>query len=666
MNEDKVYVAPRGQDVVIALMSPGKPLVSPSSQPRVAADTTCASTLETDLTINNPPNGQSFDDAGTTSQSSNTTVLDVEPVPKYRLNKSSFSRDLRLSNTHDEPSLHEILTQERNAWLEDVEARRQVPLDKYGPAQDADVLHHNDDDRGRTPSTCNLQRRQRSCFQEGSMNESSKGIASTWLGLSSAGSDDHDYDSQLSDMDTTPRASAASRASTCSSIDINEFKPLPATPSTFKATIKRFGHKVANSKPANNVEHPAIHPRAGTKVKKGLRKSISSWKIFNSSTSDCEGDSVSSIHNEILDPKKAKTSKRTQQTNSQFDRALSQKAIFDERKRKAEIAYSQQFGTVRKRAKISETCDDLGTGPSERDDFAQVTVRNQNYLVSSIDRTVRSRSHEPDACGSVLSTNESHIQGFSVLPAQGKHTSFLRHTRARSHDSARSSESKTDCLKKKSRSELEKENQRLRLMLKGTGTKTTIRERFGDSRAWSVLDTVAGNKQMAEESVLHKQDGWTSHETTPLARFPPDLDDNGNPPNMEGSQKLSTRPEYGTGPNNDPNVPPMPPLPTNAQQRDPLSVASGNIGRLRETATMKRRAPDFNTTPQAGLPRPLSMVLEGIENESDEDHRVAKCTVNLNGAVGEENVLHRQQPAMNESNYQHVDRSHWAWPEDVF
>ena len=180
----------------------------------------------------------------------------------------------------------------------------------------------------------------RSKFLEGSMNDRSVGVASSWYHDNTSGSDgfDESHASPAGDIDTdsdaTPRAS----------------KPLPPTPTpgTTKKSIFRFGVGRHSEESARTVEEVPKIP----KERKSLRKSISVWnlhalgeKIFGGSTNDA----ASEISVDTITDKRGRVQKdKKTSTAADVD-------IVNERKRKAEEAYAQQFGTKKHKSNLGQS-----------------------------------------------------------------------------------------------------------------------------------------------------------------------------------------------------------------------------------------------------------------------------------------------------------------------
>lgn len=599
------------------------------------------------------------------NQSSDPSTVHVDAPRKYRLNRSSRSRDLHLPNVHHEPSLSEILEQERDAWL----AQSSTNLDTSVPC----YPHHGQSHQS-TASTSRL--KHKSCFQEGSMNETSKGIASTWLTAQPDCTQNHDNDLrsvESSDADGTPRASIASRASTYSSIDINEFKPLPATPSTFKTTIKRLGRRVVNSKSADTVEPPMVSSKPVAKAKKRLRKSMSTWKIFGNSLSDCEEDANLSTDNESSTSKTAKTPKTVTKARLDRDVASSYKFVLDERKRKAEIAYSQQFGTARKRSKYFDLRDHQYNDLSDKCDLGHVpTVRQRDFPQIPTSRTERSTFRDPIDDSLVSPVFQTSPVDLCIPSPSSKLPTFLRHNRSQSHEPTQGTVSKTDHAKKRSRSELEKENQRLRLMLRSKEATPPIREHPGHSCDFLDTRILPSDKQSATTEMIENSDSRGHQELTTsmqpvVGEFEPSRQDVGSDSPSLHLRTPATLQILDTGSRELMDIPPVPRLRETMHHNGALSLISGNTQHVRESATIKHRTPNLHRARQIELPRPLSMVLELVESGNDEDIENGRSDVHLDGTACEENNCHDAHAIQVETGHQHAAASRqWTWPDDVF
>jgi hypothetical protein len=259
------------------------------------------------------------------------------------------------------------------------------------------------------------QKTRRSRFLEGSLNERSGAVASSWYDQDALSEDSYD-------SDATPRASKDTRGS--SSFESNESKPLPITPATVKRK-KLFKLKSSSIKPSEETEQ-APEPQEKPK-RRGLRKSMSTWnfnlgdkmKIFGASTND-------------LTPKAPKPS-RDHQKFVKTPAKDSMKDVMDERKRKAEEAYSQQFVLKKQKSNFGIA------NPLPQAD-APVPTKP-----SSLKRRTPSSS-----------TRTSSASFRNRTPSSNTTQSYLSDLSA----------SESENSKRLSRKELEKENQNLRNMLR--------------------------------------------------------------------------------------------------------------------------------------------------------------------------------------------------------
>jgi hypothetical protein len=278
------------------------------------------------------------------------------------------------------------------------------PKTSRGPSSydEEDVSMRSSED---SVDTATRQATRRSKFVEGSLTERSAAVASSWY--------DHDSISEASiDSDTTPRASKDTRES--GSFESNDSKPLPITPVTVKS--KKLFKLKSSVKSSEDGEEQQAMPK-----KKGLRKSLSTWnfhnlgdkmKIFGSSTND-------------LTPKAIKPEK---------DRYTSSKTParddLDERKRKAEEEYAQQFGLKKQKS---------NNGIANLPQQSQASIATKPSSLKRRTASASSRTPSSSYRNRVSSSNTSY--------------SF-----------ASDSSSDLDNSKRPSREELEKENQELRKM----------------------------------------------------------------------------------------------------------------------------------------------------------------------------------------------------------
>lgn len=264
----------------------------------------------------------------------------------------------------------------------------------------------------------NYQGLRRSKFLEGSMTDRSVAVASTWNELGFRISESSDR-SEETDSDATPRASRASRNSG-SSFDVSEFRPPPTTPSTIKGKLTKLVKRASEdqAKPREDEKKPK---------KKGLRKSMSTWsfhnisdkmKFFGASSSDLPENQDSSV-------------KKDQ--NAEM-------AELKERKRRAEEAHAQQFGT--KKQKSNDGIPTQNTKPQP---------------TPSQPRTLKKRSVSPRTITRATATRR-------LREASDSTTRSIRNPVDMAAISG--SDHDHDHRKRPSRSELEKENHQLRTMLR--------------------------------------------------------------------------------------------------------------------------------------------------------------------------------------------------------
>ena len=375
----------------------------------------------------------------------------------------------------------------------------------------------------------NAQVIRRSKFLEGSMSQRSVAVASTWMEHGSRLSECSER-GDAEDSDATPRASRVSRDSG-SSFDVSEFRPQATTPSTIRGKLARF---------VKRSSEDAIEPTQveNKQKKKGLRKSISTWslhnigdkvKFFGASTSDLP-DNQMSPHKHASNPPLAD---------------------LNERKRKAEEAYAQQFGTKKQKTNDGIPIPDpknLRTPAQPR------TLKRRFVSEQTITPATATRRPREQPSGSTLTSTLSSLDPAAIM-----------------------SDSDQDHRKRPSRSELEKENQHLRAMLR--------------------------EQQMQRHGVMHRKASKSS------VHLPIDDDIHGS------STRSASRPNASKGDPlkntkqkqyQHKGIPPVPALPG----RDVLTSLGSNgqnAGTHADTGTMKRI--------KSGFLRPVSMIVEEeIEN----------------------------------------------------
>lgn len=314
--------------------------------------------------------------------------------------------------------------------------------------QDAEAAQHSYLDGG-----ARIDRRSK--FVEGSMNDRSVAVASSWYHDNTSGSDGVDEPRAFlahntdTDSDATPRAS-------------NQRPPMPAPPTT-KKSMFRFGGGRSSDESARTVEDT---PKIAT-GRKGLRKSISIWnfreKIFGGSGSDAASET--SIDTASAKRGGARKEKKTG--------AVADIDILNERKRKAEEAYAQQFGVKKQKSNMGQS---VASTPANK-----AVVDEKRPKTPTLFRRKRDQ-HSPS----------DHKRATEAL----------------------------DTHKRLSRKELEKENQQLRTLLRESQSMTFLR-----SASLSSVDLVSmGHENFIQEPVVTlspgKKQGRRGEDIPPVPKLP--------------------------------------------------------------------------------------------------------------------------------------------------
>lgn len=341
--------------------------------------------------------------------------------------------------------------EEANIWTDadQVTLRRSLPSESFSqPPESITVLHTfgpssssvDLDERPKTSrgnatqadSDTNTTAARKSKFFEGSMNDRSVGISSTWNGVGERLSDVPS--SEADESESTPRAARISTDS-FSSTDLSEFRPAAATPATLKQRLSRLA---SNFRSGEDVVKATDKEPAQPK-RKGLRKSISIWGFHNL------GEKVKFFGTSAFDVSSAHGHNPKHEKAEQLD-------VLTERKRKAEEAYAEQFGTKKQKTKYG------------------VATEDRNRTIRQPSRTLKKRSVSAQLTPTIRRRRD--VSASTIVP---------------SLDPADLSGSDdTDLRKRPSRQQLEKENHQLRAML---------REQRAQSR---------GNLQLAaSQSSLH-------------------------------------------------------------------------------------------------------------------------------------------------------------------
>ena len=248
------------------------------------------------------------------------------------------------------------------------------------------------------------------------MNDRSVGVASSWYHDNTSGSEGFDDSA----------AALANDSDTDSVATPQPSKPLPptSTPLTTKKNIFKFGGVRTSEDSAHTIEEVPKN----AKERKGLRKSISIWnfqalgdKIFGGSTKD----SASETSTDTI------TDKRGGEEKDKKTGAVADLDVLNERKRKAEEAYAQQFGLKKQKSNLGLSV--ASTPAAALTD--KTTFDNKRPKTPTIFR----RKHD------------------QRTPGDQKRAAEIR-----------------DYHKRPSRKDLEKENQRLRSMLRESQSMTFL------------------------------------------------------------------------------------------------------------------------------------------------------------------------------------------------
>lgn len=258
-----------------------------------------------------PAHSDTFDALPPSQQSSIRSTVSARQTRSSRRRSSSGIEDPEMVGEWGETiplhprrsiSAHNDVKQGKNESEEDV---------------DANVTPRASYDSTATP--------RRSKFVEGTMNNRSMGVASTWYGISEK-------------VGSAGGLSASPSKGTIQ--DQFKDKPLPAVPGP-KSTKRRGRFKFGTQKEDGSNEESTSH-------KKNLRNNVSMFhfKLFNSDSKDSKSDSVK--YGNQATPKASKTAKISKRKAASEVNA--EVNLLNERKRKAEEAYAEQFG-FKKRSK---------------------------------------------------------------------------------------------------------------------------------------------------------------------------------------------------------------------------------------------------------------------------------------------------------------------------
>lgn len=480
----------------------------------------------------------------------------------------------------------------------DKDQSQQLPLKPFGPAgSPTNVDERPKTSRGPRESTPPLSATvpeedgeiqssqtalRKSKFMEGSMNERSVAVASTWdeFGVRSSESSERVHDT---DRETIPRASRATKDS-ASSLDLSEFRPAATTPSTIKGKLNKLVKRGSEDQPKPSEPVPQ-------RKKKGLRKSISTWnlhslgdkmKFFGSSSSDLP----------------------TQQQVTTIPNQSTGVAELNDRKRRAEAAYVQQFGIKKQKSNDGIPVQDPKAAPP-RTPSQPRTLKKRSVSSRTVTRATANRRRRE---ASDIQTGRTD----SGTPTDA------------------TGDSERERRKRRSRSELEKENQQLRAML---------RERQAQQIGVMHRSASKSNVHLPLEQDSRMSQAAGGSRTASKSSSPAKSITGSSSTISNGARKQKQPQSRG--------VPPVPALPSRAVLAS-LGRTRGQNGPAHETGTMKRLRGNV-------LPRPVSMIVE--EEVENLDKQVENKNIWGSASPLAATLASSKAPAQKES---------WQWPDDVF
>lgn len=373
-------------------------------------------------------------------------------------------------------------------------------------------------------------------FSEGTMTDRSNGIASSWQEHGARVSESSERASEDSDSDLTPRASRLSRDSG-SSYDVSEFRPAGLTPGTIR---QRWSRLTSNLRSHEDTPKPV---ELDNKPKrKGVRKSISNWNFHGI------GEKMKFFGASDHDLAQADSPVKKQQD--------AEKEVLNERKRKAEEAYAQQFGTKKQKS---------NDGIAAKD--------RQPSREKSLSRTLKRRS---------VSAGDTITSAGTAIRRYGSPSSKS----ARPQDPADVlDETDHDHRKRTSRRDLEKENQQLRAMLREQQAQQ--KGNMHRSASKSALHLPLDDPDLLLPMPILS----TSHQQPPR-------------PASAGSNKRQKQHQA--------DAPPVPALPGRPALRS-LGNTNGRISAPAETGTIKR-AGGSNSRPVSTIFEDPELESDGKEN----------------------------------------------------
>ncbi|KIX94177.1 uncharacterized protein Z520_10204 [Fonsecaea multimorphosa CBS 102226] len=550
------------------------------------------------------------------------------PPPKTPCRASPTWEDSELTlktfnNTHNEPY---FITEEREAWSRQSPSRTTMPFadnvfflqppDAHSPilqpskqlrelrpfaplAHPVDVNERPKTSRGPAHShskftienaDANLREEDLSAraskFAEGSMNARSAGISSTWQEHSSITS----CSETESDDDPTPRASPQR-----SSIDLSEFKPETTIAPTLKQRLFKFGTKARSKENTSKVEgEPAA------KKKNGLRKSMSLWNLHS-------------------DKRKAADGSESPEKKSSASSHNSDLEVLNDRKRRAEEAYAQQFGMKRRKSNVG-----------------LATATSGDHALEEMEATTGSQSQSWPAPNNDRRPGQSPSK---IVPADSEWSD--------SHNDL-------DHQKRPTRRELEKENQQLRALLRQKQQEKTPQPASSSSRQHTLTPGIVHEDDVSTaKSSAKKQSQKQSGAAAPAVALLP--------------ERAALRTLSNT--TNQPHV-------KNKGNGSLVVISTSDI--IDQPKHMKKQRRRSSVVRGEGFSHPFSAILEEDEETwTAQARKENQCSTNdtfspklvpeMNSGngivdVGGVKVKAHAAPMQGKG----VQMENWEWPDDVF
>jgi len=391
---------------------------------------------------------------------------------------------------------------------------------------------------------------------------------------------------------------------------MDDMKPTPVTPGTFKQRLARLGSAFKSSHHATKPESkPEAEPQ-DAKKKNGLRKSMSLWNLHNIAGKS-KMAAQSTVDLSTMGPRSQKTS-----MNSDLD-------LLNDRKRRAEEAYAQQFGMKKRKSNVG-LAEPIPALPEAKPPHPRH------------DRTIARRSMRSSASTRRLS-HSSSLAALTDTEYSDSHSDIEFHKRL-------------------SRRELEKENQQLRAMLRQQQQEVQLTQA---PKATLEKPRSASTKQMApssDTSIVSQEKKTPSKKKTfkstakdipPIPSIPDRIALQPLTNSRNQVRSINTTPAAATAnTNNNPNLNTNPNL-----DLKPAATNNSNGNNNNSTKRILAASP---------LPRPVSMILE--EDEEGVENR----TPSGKQSLAMDDIPKLKQFTPSPVRVHAFKREQWEWPDDIF